>query len=605
MATRRTKKPVSPVALVGAGPRDPGLLTVLAVETLAAADLVVADPDVAPAVVENLSAEVLRIGDLEASKPIRDAEAATAAVVSRARAGDKVVRLYASDPWLTRIGSADAQALAKARIPYRVVPGILTGAAVATYAGVAPGSPITFATTSGVFSSSGTLPAPSPFGVGEPVGPLTGSAFGAGRLGARPMSGLGGGLGAGLGGGFGSPLGLGSPGFGGFGAPSISPGDVDWAALAQTPGTLVVTAAPNETGKVAAALVEHGRPGDTPIAVTVDGTTTDQRTVTSTLDRVEADVAPLLNATPTPITQVVLAIGPVVASRTKLSWWETRALFGWTVLVPRTKEQAAILSDLLRSHGASPLEVPTIAVEPPRTAAPMERAITGLVSGRYQWVAFTSVNAVKAVQEKVEERSLDARAFAGVKVAAIGEATADALRAFGIRQDLVPSGQQSSEGLLEDWPDFDESLDLLDRVLLPRADIATETLVAGLKERGWQVDEVTAYRTVRAAPPPAPIREALKGGRVDAVVFTSSSTVRNLVGIAGKPHETTVIAVIGPATAATAQELGLRVDVQAPEASIPALVGALADFAAEHREELGKIGPLAARLPKPRRGSRR
>ncbi|MCM3883721.1 uroporphyrinogen-III synthase [Frankia sp. R82] len=603
MATRRTKKPVSPVALVGAGPRDPGLLTVLAVETLAAADLVVADPEVAPAVLENLSAEVLRIGDLEASKPIRDAEAATAAVVSRARAGDRVVRLYASDPWLTRIGAADAQALAKARIPYRVVPGILTGAAVATYAGVAPGSPITFASTSGVFSSSGTLPAPSPFGNGDPVGPLTAPGFG--RLGARPMTGLGSGLGSGLGGGFGSPLGLGGGGFGGFGAPPPAPGDLDWGALAQAPGTLVITAAPTETGKVVAALVEHGRPGDTPVAVTVDGTTTDQRTVTSTLDRLEADVAPLLGATQVPITQVVISVGPVVATRSKLSWWETRALFGWTVLVPRTKEQAATLSDLLRSHGASPLEVPTIAVEPPRTAAPMERAITGLVSGRYQWVAFTSVNAVRAVQEKIEERSLDARAFAGVKVAAIGEATADALRAFGIRPDLVPAGQQSSEGLLEDWPDFDESLDLLDRVLLPRADIATETLVAGLKERGWQVDDVTAYRTVRAAPPPAPIREALKGGRVDAVVFTSSSTVRNLVGIAGKPHETTVIAVIGPATAATAAELGLRVDVEAPEASIPALVGALAEFAAEHREELGKIGPLAARLPKPRRGARR
>ncbi|MCK9874760.1 uroporphyrinogen-III synthase [Frankia sp. Ag45/Mut15] len=603
MATRRTKKPVSPVALVGAGPRDPGLLTVLAVETLAAADLVVADPDVAPAVLDHLTAEVLRIGDLEASKPIRDAEAATAAVVSRARAGDRVVRLYASDPWLTRIGAADAQALAKARIPYRVVPGILTGAAVATYAGVAPGSPITFATTAGDFSSSGTLPAPSPFGGSDPVGPLTAPGFG--RLGARPMTGLGSGLGGGLGSGFGSPLGLGGGGFGGFGAPPPAPGDLDWGALAQTPGTLVITAAPTETGKVVAALVEHGRPGDTPVAVTVDGTTTDQRTVTSTLDRLEADVAPLLNASQAPVSQVVISVGPVVATRAKLSWWETRALFGWTVLVPRTKEQAATLSDLLRSHGASPLEVPTIAVEPPRTAAPMERAITGLVSGRYQWVAFTSVNAVRAVQEKVEERSLDARAFAGVKVAAIGEATADALRAFGIRPDLVPTAAQTSEGLLEDWPDFDESLDLLDRVLLPRADIATETLVAGLKDRGWQVDDVTAYRTVRAAPPPAPIREALKGGRVDAVVFTSSSTVRNLVGIAGKPHETTVIAVIGPATAATAQELGLRVDVQAPEASIPALVGALAEFAAEHREELGKIGPLAARLPKPRRGARR
>ncbi len=622
MATRRTKKSLTPVALVGAGPRDPGLLTVLATETLAGADSVIVDPDVAPEIVAKLPGEVLRIGDTDVARPILDADAATAAVVTRARAGERVVRLYASDPWLTGIGTADAQTLAKAKIPFRVVPGIQTGAAVATYSGIATGLPVTFASTLGVFSASGVQPNVTPV-TDTPAAGLGSTPFGAGRLGGRGLSGLGGsGLGgSGLGGSGLGGTGLGGPalgaglgasplgaslGLGGLSGSLDAPGgsggsDVDWVALAQAPGTLVVTAVSNEIGKVAAALVEHGRAGDTPVSVTVDGTTTDQRTVSSTLDRIESDAAPVIaNAT-----CVVMSIGAAVAARNKLSWWESRALFGWTVLVPRTKEQAAILSDLLRSHGASPLEVPTIAVEPPRTAAPMERAITGLVSGRYQWVAFTSVNAVKAVQEKVEERSLDARAFAGVKVAAIGEATADALRAFGIRPDLVPSGQQSSEGLLADWPEYDDVFDPLDRVLLPRADIATETLVAGLKERGWNVDDVTAYRTVRAAPPPAPIREALKGGRVDAVVFTSSSTVRNLVGIAGKPHETTVIAVIGPQTAATAAELGLRVDVQAAEATIPSLVQALADFAAEHREELGKVGPLAARLPKPRRGSRR
>ncbi|WP_322761814.1 uroporphyrinogen-III synthase [Frankia sp. Cr2] len=612
MATRRTKKPLIPVALVGAGPRDPGLLTVLATETLAGADSVIVDPGVAPEIVATLAGEVLHIGDTEPAKPIMDADAATAVVVARARAGERVVRLYASDPWLTGIGIADAQALAKAKIPFRVVPGIPTGAAVAAYSGVAPGLPVTFASTAGVFSASGVQPTITP-AADTPGMPLGSATFGASRLGGRGLSELGGsglggtGLGsAGLGGAgltaspLGASLGLGGIGAG-LGAAGVPGSEIDWVSLAQAPGTLVVTAVSNEVGKVAAALVEQGRSGDTPVAVTVDGTTTDQRTVSSTLDRIEADAAPVIANAPC----VVMSIGPAVAARGKLSWWESRALFGWTVLVPRTKEQAAILSDLLRSHGASPLEVPTIAVEPPRTAAPMERAITGLVSGRYQWVAFTSVNAVRAVQEKVEERSLDARAFAGVKVAAIGEATADALRAFGIRPDLVPSGQQSSEGLLADWPEYDDVFDPLDRVLLPRADIATETLVAGLKDRGWNVDDVTAYRTVRAAPPPAPIREALKGGRVDAVVFTSSSTVRNLVGIAGKPHETTVIAVIGPQTAATAVELGLRVDVQATEATIPSLVQALADFAAEHREELGKVGPLAARLPKPRRGSRR
>ena len=151
-----------------------------------------------------------------------------------------------------------------------------------------------------------------------------------------------------------------------------------------------------------------------------------------------------------------------------------------------------------------PEEVPTIAVEPPRTPQQMERAIKGLVTGRYEWIAFTSRNAVKAVREQFEEYGLDARAFAGIKVAAVGEQTAADLLAWGIKPDLVPSGEQSAAGLLEDWPPYDAVLDPIDRVFLPRADIATETLVAGLVELGWEVDDVTAYRTVRAAPPAAP-----------------------------------------------------------------------------------------------------
>jgi len=125
--------------------------------------------------------------------------------------------------------------------------------------------------------------------------------------------------------------------------------------------------------------------------------------------------------------------------------------------------------------------------------------------------------------------------------------------------------------------------------------------VAGLKERGWEVDDVTAYRTVRAAPPPASVREALKGGGVDAVLFTSSSTVRNLVGIAGKPHERTTIAVIGPQTAAAATELGLRVDVQASEPTTAALVAALADFARHKRETEPQGATVTPLRPRRRR----
>jgi uroporphyrinogen III methyltransferase/synthase len=365
----------------------------------------------------------------------------------------------------------------------------------------------------------------------------------------------------------------------------------DWAALASTRGTLVLLNCNGALGKAAAALVEHGMRGDTQVAVTSDGSTRQQHTVVSTLDGVEREAAQL----PGP---AVAVVGDVVRFRDRLSWWETKPLFGWKVLVPRTKDQAAALSERLVSYGAVPVEVPTIAVEPPRTPQAMDRAIRGLVSGRYAWIAFTSVNAVRAVREKIEELGLDARALAGVKVACVGDQTAASVRAWGINPELVPSGQQSSEGLLQDWPAYDEVYDALDRVFLPRADIATETLVAGLIERGWQVDDVTAYRTVRAAPPPADIREAIKTGGFDAVLFTSSSTVRNLVGIAGKPHASSVIAVIGPQTAQTADELGLRVDVTAPKPSAMLLVEALAEFGRARRETEDALPPGKANRAK-------
>jgi uroporphyrinogen III methyltransferase/synthase len=353
--------------------------------------------------------------------------------------------------------------------------------------------------------------------------------------------------------------------------------EVDWSGASSAPGTLVLTATQAHLGKIAVALLEQGRPGDTPVSVTADGTGEGQKSVTTTLAALEQDSGWLSGP-------LVVTVGPAVTERARLSWWESRPLYGWKVLVPRTKEQAGAMSERLRAYGAVPVEVPTIAVEPPRTPAQMERAIKGLVTGRYEWIVFTSTNAVRAVREKFDEFGLDARAFAGVKIACVGESTADAVRAFGIQPELTPSGEQSSEGLLQDFPPYDEVLDPIDRVLLPRADIATETLAAGLRERGWEIDDVTAYRTVRAAPPPAEIRDAIKSGGFDAVCFTSSSTVRNLVGIAGKPHARTVVACIGPQTAATAREFGLRSDVEPEVAAVDTLVDALAAYALAKRE---------------------
>jgi len=371
------------------------------------------------------------------------------------------------------------------------------------------------------------------------------------------------------------------------------------STLATSPMPLVLRAAGEIVPDTARELVEAGLPGATPACVTVDGSLSSQFSIVGSLDEFAAGAWPSNRTGP-----VVVTVGAEVDKRSRLSWWESRPLFGWRVLVPRTREQAADMSERLRSYGAVPVEVPTIAVEPPRTPAQMDRAIRGLVTGRYGWIVFTSVNAVRAVREKFTELGLDARAFAGVKVACVGEMTADAVQDFGISAELVPSGEQSSHGLLEDFPPYDDVLDPIDRVLLPRADIATETLAAGLQERGWEVDDVTAYRTVRAAPPPAAIREAIKGGGFDAVCFTSSSTVRNLVGIAGKPNGRTVVAVIGPQTAATATEFGLRVDVQPETAGVLALVDALADHAVAARESGVEAAASKDAAPAPRTRSR-
>ncbi len=375
-------------------------------------------------------------------------------------------------------------------------------------------------------------------------------------------------------------------------------GDVDWAALAAAPGPLILHATASHLPDAARTLIEYGLSDTTAAVVTANGTTCQQRSVETTLAGL-LDKNTLAGAEPAgPLAgPLVVTIGKTVANRAKLNWWESRALYGWTVLVPRTKDQAGEMSEKLVGHGALPIEVPTIAVEPPRSPAQMERAVKGLVDGRFQWVVFTSTNAVRAVWEKFNEFGLDARAFSGVKIACVGQATADRVRAFGINPELVPAGEQSSLGLLDEFPPYDDVFDPVNRVLLPRADIATETLAEGLRERGWEIEDVTAYRTVRAAPPPASTREMIKTGGFDAVCFTSSSTVRNLVGIAGKPHARTIVACIGPKTAETAAEFGLRVDVQPEVAAVGPLVEALAEHAARLRAE--------GALPPPRKKSRR
>lgn len=370
----------------------------------------------------------------------------------------------------------------------------------------------------------------------------------------------------------------------------VSQDEVDWDSLAVAPQPLVLQAEAGDLPTISAELMERGLLADLPATVTVNGTTRLQRTYDTTLGTLGKIDGELPG-------RIVVTLGKGVDNRSKYSWWENRSLYGWRVLVPRSKEQAGPMSTRLASHGAIPQEVPTISVEPPRNPAQMERAIKGIVEGRYQWIALTSVNAVNALWEKVTEFGLDSRSFAGVHIACVGHKTAEAVSALGITPELLPKPTaQNAQGLVDVFPEYDEELDPVGRVLLPRADIATDVLVDGLIELGWEVDDIVAYRTVRAAPPSAEIRDMIKSGGFDAVCFTSSSTVANLVGIAGKPHQRTIIACIGPMAAATAKELGLRVDVVPEVAGVNELVDALAEHVAGLR--------AAGQLPPPRKKRR-
>jgi uroporphyrinogen III methyltransferase/synthase len=374
---------------------------------------------------------------------------------------------------------------------------------------------------------------------------------------------------------------------------------IDWSLHLDPTIPIVVINAADKAPAIASALIARGRDATTSISVTRDGSTTDQRTIVSTLENI-----PVVAKAARQSGQGVIVIGDLVNNRDKYQWFENKSLFGWKVLVPRTKEDAEDFQKLLAVYGAVSVEVPTISVEPPRTPQQMERAVHGLVSGRFQWVVFTSTNAVRAVRDKFIDYGLDARAFAGLKVAAIGQPVIDALVEFGVKPDLFPANEHNSEGLLEVWPKFDQLLDPINRVFLPRADIATETLVEGMQAKGWEVEDIVAFRTVRAAPPPAHTREVIKSGGFDAVLFTSASTVRNLVGIAGKPHASTVVAVIGPQTAQAAQEHGLRVDVQAESPNVSILIDALAAHGETLRLAAIENGDNVWR-PSKRRGSMR
>lgn len=346
---------------------------------------------------------------------------------------------------------------------------------------------------------------------------------------------------------------------------------IAWDKLATGVGTLVFFMGVKNLPEICRHLTANGRSPDTPVAVIRWGTTPEQRTVVGTLENIHARVAEA-KITPPAIT----VVGEVVGLREELNWFEKRPLFGRSIVVTRAREQASDFKAALEERGAHCIEFPTIAIQPPPSWEPLDRALERLSD--YDWVVFTSVNGVRFFMDRLWAAGGDARGLSGVRVAAIGPKTAEALQNCGLRPDFVPA-EYRAEAILEGLAGEDVRGK---GFLLPRARIARDVLPETLRSRGARVDVVPAYETVLPREEASGVLQRLQAGAIDCVTFTSSSTVSNFFQLFDRAElmpclENVRVACIGPITAKTAKDHGLQVDIMPSEYTIPALVRALCD----------------------------
>ena len=345
----------------------------------------------------------------------------------------------------------------------------------------------------------------------------------------------------------------------------------DWAALAKTGGTLVTLMGWATLPGIVQTLCENGMPATTPVALVQWGTWARQRTVTGQLSNI-VDLGKQSGIT----APVIVVIGEVAGLRDEIRWFDRRPLWGKRVLVTRSRTQASRLIELLTGLGAQPVELPSIEIGPLDDYAELDRTLRETSGAPDRWVIFASVNSVEYVWQRLRSLGMDARYFAGATVGSIGPATGRALRERGIEPDFVPQRSVSEEVIAElsglEWAGKS--------VLLPGSAIGRDALASGLAGLGADVLRVSAYTNRRPTGIEERATEAFRNG-IDVVTFTSSSTVRNLLDILGNDRrllDHCLTACIGPITAATATELGLKVDIIATEHNVEGLAGALVDY---------------------------
>lgn len=342
---------------------------------------------------------------------------------------------------------------------------------------------------------------------------------------------------------------------------------VDWGGIAQTNGTIVVLMGATKIGEIANGLIAKGRSEEEPVAAIRHGTSPTQITVVGTLANIESRVVEAGLTAP-----LALVIGNVVKMRDRISWFDTLPLFGKRALVTRARSQASRLAYGLSALGAEVVECPVIKSVPLDDTSELDSVLSGL--NRFDWVAFASPNGVNQVFDRMRILRKDARTFSANLIAAVGPATVDALRSQGIVADLIPD-TFSVGGLVAAFRSIEVTPE---SAVVFRSDIGRETLPRGLRQLGTKVTEVAAYRTMAAEDSAQTAFQAFEEG-VDVTTFTSSSTVRNLVGLLDGDVtgiNNSYVACMGPVTAQTANESGIRVDLIPEEQSIPAMISAVA-----------------------------
>ena len=352
--------------------------------------------------------------------------------------------------------------------------------------------------------------------------------------------------------------------------PTKSESSLDYRKIAELPGTKIIVMGSERIKQIAESLMSHGMAGDTPVGMVRWGTTGRQQSIEGTLATIGDVAAKHEFAAP-----AVTVIGDVVKLRSKLNWFEHRPLFGQRIVVTRTREQASQLSRQLLELGAEVLEIPTIKIAPPDNKQDLMDALLGL--GEYDWLVFTSPNGVDAFFDYFFKAFEDLRDIGGVRIAAVGPATAAKLRAVHLKVDLMPD-EYVTRKIIAAFREY-ESVENL-RILLLRAQVANADLPKALEEAGAIVDDIAIYKTVPETEDRNGTAARLAEAGADWITFTSSSTVQNFHARFNLPallkqFPKIRLASIGPETSKALIELGLKPTVQAKEHTIDGLVKAL------------------------------